>query len=57
MKRVLASMLVLAPALALGAEAVPQEWAYPAMPPGYQVPPGGTEPMIALAAFMASRAP
>jgi cytochrome c553 len=45
MKRVLTSMLVLAPVLALAAEAVPQEWAYPAMPPGYQVPPGGTELM------------
>ena len=45
MKRLVASMLVLAPVLALAAEATPQEWAYPAMPPGYQVPPGGPQPM------------
>jgi len=43
MKRLAASILVLAPVLALAAEA-PPEWAYPAAPPGFQVPPGGTQP-------------
>ena len=38
-----ASLLVLAPLVAIAAEA-PPEWAYPAAPPGYQPPPDNGQP-------------
>ncbi len=38
-----ASVLILAPLIAIAAEA-PPEWAYPAAPPGYQPPPDNGQP-------------